>query len=78
MVTANVAPGISCMRLLLIDPPSLLKDPPHTNAAKPWDNAAIPPWRRRRDVAYQGRRRSLQTGNIRRAAVQDVPRLPPR
>ncbi|KAL7773443.1 hypothetical protein CFE70_003407 [Pyrenophora teres f. teres 0-1] len=47
-----------------------------TNEAKPWDNAAIPPWRRRRDVAYQGRRRSLQTGSIRRAAVQDFPRLP--
>jgi hypothetical protein len=64
-------PRVSCMRLSLIDP-HLSKDPPQGNEAKTWDNAAIPPWRRRRDLAYWGRRRLLEKGISRQAAVLTI------
>lgn len=42
------------MRLSLIDPP-LTQDPPQTNEAKTWENAAIPPWRRLKDTGVDRR-----------------------
>jgi hypothetical protein len=61
------------MRLSLIDP-LLFRDPPQTNEAKTWENAAIPPWRRLKDVAWDGD--VTERGISRQAAVLCHPRLP--
>jgi hypothetical protein len=62
------------MRLLLIDP-HLLKDPPQGNEAKTWNNAAIPPWRRRKNLAYGGRRQLLEKGISRRSSLSALARV---